>query len=130
MKTKNTVTKLLKNKTMNAEVYALRRRVIALVYAAKGLVPNLPRVEVRITEDGGNTLGVARMGKNVVWITESAITRDDVGLRALVFHELLHAVYATKHDDACPLMHPSSTTKIPAALCDKLFVKHASKKGA
>jgi hypothetical protein len=41
--------KQLKNKDMNNEVYALRRRVMNFIYEARELA-ELPRVEVRITD--------------------------------------------------------------------------------
>lgn len=112
-------TKLLKNKEMSSEVYALRRQVINLVHEAKKLV-ELPRINVRVTDKHKTILGVARMGKNVIWITE-----ETVASRAVVFHEILHAVFGQDHVKGCPLMDEKISAKLDAKTCDRLFKKYA-----
>ena len=94
----------LKNLKMNDEVYKLRRKVIDLVYEAKSLVPSLPRITVRITEDAGKTLGVAKMKGNIIWVTKRAIGHPN--LRVVVFHEIQHGVGGIKHQKG-GLMNPS-----------------------
>jgi hypothetical protein len=109
-KSKFTSTKL-KNLDMNADTYKLRRQVIELIYEANKLV-RLPRVDVRITErdtegkgvGGGEVLGQARMKSNIIWISKESVRSR--GLRAVVFHELLHAVYGVPHTESSPLMSP------------------------
>ncbi len=114
-------TTLLTNKQMNADVYAKRREVIALVYEAKRLVPNLPRINVRITDDDKNVLGCARRGENTIWITESYVAS-----RHVVFHEILHAVYSQSHVTGCLLMGPSKNQSNPSdATLNQLFRKYA-----
>jgi hypothetical protein len=95
--------KQLKNKDMNNEVYALRRRVMNFIYEARELA-EMPRVEVRITDNHERILGQARMSGNIIWITERAVTYSDFDLRTIVFHELLHAVFGVEHDEGCKLM--------------------------
>lgn len=112
-------TKLLKNKEMSPEVYALRRQVINLIHEAKKIV-ELPRINVRVTDRHETILGVARMGKNVIWITE-----ETVASRAVVFHEILHAVFAQDHVKGCPLMAEKISKKLDAKSCDRLFKKYA-----
>lgn len=112
-------TKLLKNKEMSSDVYALRRQVINLIHEAKKLV-ELPRINVRITDKHETILGVARMGKNVIWITE-----ETVASRAVVFHEILHAVFAQDHVKGCPLMAERISKKLDTKTCDRLFIKYA-----
>lgn len=114
-------TKLLKNKEMSSDVYALRRQVINLIHEAKKLV-ELPRINVRVTDKHDTILGVARMGKNVIWITE-----ETVASRAVIFHEILHAVFAQDHVKGCPLMAEKISTKLDAKTCDELFLKYAKK---
>ncbi len=48
MKTK---TKKVANKEMSPAVFAKRREIIALIHQAKKLVPSLPRITVRVTEN-------------------------------------------------------------------------------
>lgn len=112
-------TKFLKNKKMSSEVYALRRQVINLIHEAKKLV-NLPRIDVRVTDNHKTILGVARMGEKVIWITE-----DTVASRAVVFHEILHAVFAQDHVVGCPLMAEKIDDKLDSTTCNKLFIKYA-----
>ena len=119
---KSTTTTHVKNLRMSSEVYRLRREVIALIHEAKRLAP-LPRIEVRVAENHASTLGVARMGQNIIWITERMVAS-----RPVVFHEILHAVYSTDHVEGCPLMSPYSSGELDAETCNELFKKYA--KGA
>jgi len=109
-----------KKKVMSPAVYALRRQVIDLIYEAKKLVPDLPRIEVRVTENHDSILGMAYMERNIIHITERSVAS-----RSVVFHEILHAVYGTEHDETCPLMASILKKELKPALCDQLFVKHA-----
>jgi predicted metal-dependent hydrolase len=93
-----------KNLEMNGHVFALRRKVIALVYEANRLVPNLPRVEVRIVENEGNTLGVASLKTKHISIMANCVADNDEILRHVVFHELVHTLFGVRHDETCPLM--------------------------
>lgn len=112
-------TKLLKNKDMSESVYELRRKVIALIYEAKKLA-DLPRIEVRITNDHDSILGAARIGEKIIWITESFVAS-----RSTVFHEILHAVFNQRHIAGCPLMAPQIDPNLKDDLCNKLFKKYA-----
>ena|SRR3990167_3726270 len=114
-------TKLLKNKEMSSDVYALRRQVINLIHEAKKLV-ELPRINVRVTDKHDTILGVAKMGKNIIWITE-----ETVASRAVVFHEILHAVFGQDHVKGCPLMAAQISTKLDVKTCDELFIKYAKR---
>ncbi len=113
----------LTNKEMGPVVYALRRKVIDLIYQAGELV-DLPRITVRVTENHKSILGVGGMGRNIVWITA-----DMVASRAVVFHEILHAVYAQGHVEGCPLMAPAIDHNLDDATCNRLFVEYATGKG-
>lgn len=112
---------------MSPEVYALRRRVIALVYEAKGLYPKLPRVTVRIADDHETTLAIAKVGRDYIEVSERAVICDDFDLRTIVFHELVHACFSVMHIESCPLMKPihSPLSKDQA---QKLFLKYAQGK--
>lgn len=120
---KRTTTNDLQNKVMSAAVYVLRRQIINLIYDAKRLVPTLPRIEVRVTDNHERTLGRAIMHGHVIWITEEVVAN-----RTIVFHEILHAAFGTPHVNGCPLMDPQPDVNMSDAQCDKLFLKYASKK--
>lgn len=104
-KKSNTCSSLI-NKKMNQDTYILRQEVMKLIYEAKQLVPSLPRITVRITHDHQSILGMGRIGGNQIWISERAISCNEFDLRAIVFHEILHAVFSLPHDNSCPLMKP------------------------
>ena len=90
---------------MNKNTYALRRKVINLIYEVKNSGVNLPRIEVRIGEPRKkNLLGVALLKDNKIWITDDAINMGEDALRNVVFHEIVHAVTGFGHDEKCPLM--------------------------
>jgi hypothetical protein len=117
------VTEKLVNKDMNLKTYDLRRKVMALIYEAKGLYPALPRIEVRVTENDKKILGVGLRGKRVIWITE-----DFVASRSTVFHEILHAVFDQSHVSSCPLMAPQIDPNLSKGICDRLFLTYAKGK--
>jgi len=114
----------MKNLKMNKDTYALRRKVIDLIYEIKRFVPDLPRIEVRITESNRHTLGEAALNDRKIWIPDEVISAGC--LREVVYHEVLHAVYGTPHSD-CPLMAPSVGIDgiLTKEQCKKYFLKHA-----
>ena len=117
----------LKNKKMNNDVYKLRREVMKYIYEAKNIVPTLPRITIRITDNYENILGKALLAKDVIWIPDYTLTSGH-DLRTVVFHEILHAVYNTDHHDDCPMMKPShsKTEKLSKAEAHRLFKKWAT----
>jgi len=97
--------KKIKNFEMNKNTYALRRKVIDLIYEVKNSGVALPRIDVRIGQARTSTiLGVAMLKDCKIWITDDAINMGDDALRNVVFHEIVHAVTGFGHDEKCPLM--------------------------
>lgn len=96
-----------KNKNMNNETYALRRRVMDLIYEVKGTV-DMERVNVRIIEENcgckKHVVGVAQTHNKAIYIPESTINMGDDYLRNVVIHELGHAMFDLRHDESCPIM--------------------------
>ncbi len=122
---KQIISKDVQNYQMNSETYALRKRVINFIYEIKKHVPNLPRVEVRVGKAiKKNLLGQAKLNKNIVWITDTALNMNDKKLRNVVYHELIHAVYGVEHDEKCPLMQSNLDTISNKEDCIKLFLKY------
>jgi ribulose-5-phosphate 4-epimerase/fuculose-1-phosphate aldolase len=77
-----------------------RRQVMDIIYKARRIYTNAPRVEVKImNKDGG--LG---------WFNHTAIAiGEDVASEVLVhvvLHELCHTWFKLEHDEKCPLMKP------------------------
>lgn len=125
-----------KNLKMSDDVYALRRRVIEHVYDAKNLLRKhgveLPRIEVRVTDNTGecgSALGMGRMGCNIIWISTKCLNIWKLHLKEVVFHEILHAVKAVKHDDSCPLMSPCvGHQPLTDDVLNQNFIKYFDKK--
>ena len=115
-----------KNLKMNDDTYALRRQVMDVIYEVKNLV-NLPRIEVRINERPkvGNSIGLAYLGANVIFIPEHLFAKYPAYVFEVVLHEIVHAATGFGHDDKCPLMGPSIGKK-PMAKAEaiKLFRKY------
>ena len=96
------------NHKMNDLVYKKRRQVMNLIYEVKKEFLSFPRIEVRIGEARDhNVLGVAKLSKKQIWITDRALNMSQDALRNIVYHEIVHAVTGFGHDDMCPLMKPS-----------------------
>ena len=98
----------IKNFKMNDNTYKMRRQVINLIYEVKKEFLSFPRIEVRIGEARDhNVLGVAKLSKKQIWITDRILKMSEDALRNVVFHEVVHAVTGFGHDDKCPLMKPT-----------------------
>lgn len=119
----------LTNKAMNPKTYQLRSQVMKYIYEAKELLKHhniaMPRITVRITDDHDFILGMGRMGKNIIWISQRAVESNRFDLRSIVFHEILHAVFNINHDNSCPLMKPVHSP-LPKAQAHQLFLKWAN----
>ena len=117
-----------KNLKMNDEVYAMRREVMNYIYEAKNILRakgiEMPRIDLRITDNTGKrgeAAGMGRMGCNIVWISTMCLRKYSKHVRQVTFHEILHAVKGTEHDDKCPLMKPFFDMK---PLKDEAVTKH------
>ena len=97
-----TTNRKIQSKRMSDEVYKMRREIIDIIYRVKKLVPNMPRISVRVADNDDEVLGCATMRGREMWITERS-TSD----LAVVLHEILHAWKGIDHDDNCKLMHPN-----------------------
>ena len=113
--------KILLDKEMSAETYALHRKVVSIICEAKALI-KLPYLKVRITNNHSNVLALAKMQGNEIWISEDAANYD---LPTIVFHEILHAVFGAEHDESCSLMQ-SAPIHLETKQRHELFVKWAN----
>lgn len=97
-------------KDMNDRVYQKRRAVMDHIYGIRD-VADIPRIDVRITENGRgeheDVIGTGEMDGRTIFIAEKAFEKSEDQFRALVYHEVLHAVGAVEHDPECPLMRES-----------------------
>jgi len=127
MKRKNKITKEFKNYQMNSDVYKLRKEVMNLIYEVKE-VYDIPRIDVRIGESKNcNTLGIARLNNNIIWIAEYTINKGIDFLRNVVYHELLHTIYGVDHDEKCPLMQSRLENILTKQQCLDIFGKYAER---
>ena len=115
------------DRDMNKATYALRRRVMKFIYQAKAIVPDLPRVEVRIS-DMKNCAGLGWYNTNVIRI-DAKHTKEtrSVVLKRIVYHEIGHAVFGLKHDSKCPVMESGWTLGFTDDLLDKTLLKWSKK---
>jgi len=94
------------NHKIGEEVYLQKRTVLRFVYELKNEGFILPRVEVKIGKPKNcNTLGLAILKENKIYISDSAFIKGENFLRHTVYHELLHAIYGCEHDKKCHLMN-------------------------
>lgn len=115
------------NLKMDADTYALRRKVIEIIYEAKGYVPTLPRIDVRITDTPteSNHLGIAYLNTRDIYIPKNTLKMPVEAIREVVLHEIVHAVTGFIHDDNCPLMSPTlSKNLLSKELAYESFVKY------
>ena len=112
----------IRNKRMNSDTFKQRQVVMQFVREAKTLLGDkFRRIDVRVGERahncivGGQVLGLARLGDDIIWIPESTLERNTDTIRHVVLHEIVHALTGKGHDESCPLMasffkpHPKET---------------------
>lgn len=115
--------KYLNNKSMNSNTYALRKKVMNIVYQANELVPELPRINVRITDDSDTIMGVGNSKTCTIWLTESTI--NSKRLKEIVFHEIVHAAFGLGHFEGCKLMDAQSSLNPSNAELDDLLFQYS-----
>jgi len=126
-------------KDMNPETYALRRRVIEIIYEAKNLARkelgiDLPRIQARIVDKDPesvlkrNALGTACLGTSEIWIPKDTLDSTYYNLKSIVFHEILHAAYCVPHIKSSPLMS-AYYAKMTDEDINKWFIKHVKESG-
>ena len=125
---KSKTVKGFNNFKMTENVYKLRRIVLKYIYELKNEGLKLPRVDVRV----GNatkcqTLGIAKLKKNIIFITEKAIEMKDDEVRVIVYHELLHAILGQSHVKGCPIMNSVVSDPIPKMKAVEIFKKYYNK---
>lgn len=113
---------ILDNKKMNQDTYEMRSEVMDIIYEIKNEIVDIPRVEVRITNSDEKYFGVAKRGANEIFITDTAVKSDY--LRQVVYHEVLHAVYGTYHNENCALMQSQENEVLTKEKCQELFKKY------
>lgn len=105
-KNKYIAKKSLKNKKMNNATFKQRREVMNIIYELKKHI-DLPRIEVRVTENDSENhrlLGMGTMNKDtIIWICENSF-KDKKVLKHVVTHEIGHAVFKLNHNKRCPVM--------------------------
>jgi hypothetical protein len=123
-----------RNLKMNPDTYVLRRKVIDLLYEIKKFDPNIPRVEVRITDNAPERIekncrfqplalawmNKAKMDRCVIWVSKKAVA--DADLRTIVYHEVLHTIYGIPHIESNKLMKHSITHGVPPDEAKKIYL--------
>ncbi|MFT5851572.1 MAG: hypothetical protein ACI87J_001545 [Colwellia sp.] len=117
--------KYLNNKAMNSNTYALRKKVMNIVYQANELVPGLPRINVRITDDSDTIMGVGNSKTCTIWLTESTI--NSKRLKEIIFHEIVHAAFGLGHFEGCKLMDAKSSLNPTNAELDDLLFQYSKR---
>jgi hypothetical protein len=75
-----------------------RREVMDIIYKARRIYRDAPRVEVKIITSTG---GLGWVGLNIIAIGEDVPSE---ALVHVVLHELCHTWFKLEHDEECPLM--------------------------
>jgi predicted SprT family Zn-dependent metalloprotease len=90
---------------MNDETFALRRKVMNVLYEIKKRGFNLPRIEVRIL-DHTEACAYAYLGKNICHFNRKyMIPKYESLFVQIVLHEVIHATFGVGEVIGCRLMH-------------------------
>jgi predicted metal-dependent hydrolase len=93
-------------KDMDSETYKLRREVIDIIYKIKKIIPELPRLQVRVVDTVPHIrkeqgwLGFAYTGQDTIFIDNEFIKNTGNHLEYVVAHEVIHAVTGAIHVEA------------------------------
>lgn len=90
-----------RNWTVKSEDYFdKRRQVMDIIYKARRIYHNAPRVEVKVITGNG---GKGPFKQNIICIGEDV---PNEVLVHVVLHELCHTWFGLEHDEKCLLMKP------------------------
>ena len=93
------------NNEMTPETYKKKKKVVRVLYELRDLGFIIPRIDVRIGKSKHfNTLALARLNNNIMWISERAIEQTENKFYHTILHELIHTIYGCEHDEKCHLM--------------------------
>jgi hypothetical protein len=109
---------------MSSSTFASRKKAMAFVYEAKVLVPNLPRINIRITENLDGIMGAGRAGTCTVWLTDETI--NSKRLKEIVFHEIVHAAFGLSHYKGCKLMDANASLNPTDIEMDNLLIHYST----
>lgn len=90
---------------MDKDTYALRKKVMDVIYEIKNKGYNLPRIEVRIVTENTEACAYAYLGKNIVHVNKKYI--NNTLFTQIILHEVIHAVFGVPEVIGCQLMHCS-----------------------
>ncbi len=117
-----------KNLKMNDSLFKLRKKAIKVIYELKKLNPDLPRIDVRITDKPlkSNHTGLALIDGNIIWLPIDTFNYNDLVLYEVIAHEVVHAATGFLHDENCPLMSATHSLKKPLTkeVVNKCFIKY------
>jgi len=126
---KNTRTAQHTNRKMDSNTYALRCKVMALVYEARDAIGGrMPRIDIRITDSKvAGLMGTARLNDNIIWIPASTIEESTDYLRHVVFHELAHTMWSVGHSEKCKLMNAYISSPVTKQQAHKILKYYSDK---
>lgn len=111
---------LLTNRDDNAFTHTLELRVRHLISDAERLYGSpFPPITVIITHDSPEAYGMALLEGGIIWISERVVMS-----RAVVYHELLHALFGLDHVKGCPLLDSHIDPDLDRDICDTLFIQY------
>lgn len=102
---KNTTCRNAKMLKMDNEIYALRRKVMDVLYEIKGRGYNIPRIEVRVVSEDTEACAYAYLGRNIVHFNKLYMNSNK--FTQIVLHEVVHASFGIGEVVGCKLMHCS-----------------------
>ena len=116
---------ILTNRDNNSLTHSLELRVERIIRDAERLYGySFPPVTVIITHDSPEAYGVALMEGGIIWISERATNS-----RAVIYHELLHALFGLDHVKGCPLLDSHIDSDLDRDICDALFLQYTENWG-
>jgi hypothetical protein len=109
---------------MNDNTYALRRKVMDVLYQIKRKGYSIPRIEVRIVDGNTDACAYAYLGQNIAHFNEEYIGREN--FTQIVLHEVVHATFGVGEVVGCKLMHCSEfwNNNVSESEAWKLFEKY------
>jgi len=116
-----------KELVMTEALFKQRQRIISLLNEAKQILGiQLPWLKVRmVSYEETKTLGLCWIKQDWISISEKMVSWDENYLRHVVWHELCHAYFNTKHQEDCILMNAILTKPGSKEDLIKALKKHA-----
>lgn len=110
------------SKKIKKVTYEDRKRVIEALYKIRKVVPNLPKIKVRLFSDIIKQPALKKSDRKIIFISKTTLTANY--LYQVIAREIAYVVYNIDSDNKCLLMSAKIKRHLSAKEVNSLLTNH------